>query len=281
LDRRGSALIDSDATYDSAKRPPPFWEELVEAIRYRDLIAQLVSRDVKTRYKRSVLGIAWTMLNPLLMMIVLTLVFSHLFRFEVPHYPIYLVSALILWNFFAQSTIAATHQMRAGGSLLTKVYVPRTVFAIAAVGTGLVNLFLAILPLLFLCVILGVPLTPSLLWLPIPIALVAAFSLGIGLLISTIAVPFPDVIDMYEVVLTAWYFATPIIYPISMLAPDVAAWLPWNPMYHFVELFRDPIYSGVRPPLADVAPAAAFSIFALMLGWSIFSSQADRLTSRL
>jgi ABC-type polysaccharide/polyol phosphate export permease len=253
----------------------------VEAVRYRDLIVQLVSRDVKTRYKRSLLGVAWTMLNPFLMMIVLTLVFSHLFRFEIPHYPIYLVSGLILWNFFAQSTVAATHQMRAGGLLLAKVYVPRTVFAIAAIGTGLVNLLLAIIPLLVLCVLMGVPLTPAMLWLPVPIALVAAFSLGVGLLISTVAVPFPDVIDMYQVVLTAWYFATPVFYPISMLAPDVAAWLPWNPMYHLVELFRDPIYSGVRPSLAETIFATGFSTLGLLLGWYIFSSQADRLSTRL
>jgi ABC-2 type transport system permease protein len=274
-------MPEAEATYDSAKRPPAFWEEIVEAFRYRDLIVQLVSRDVKTRYKRSLLGIAWTMLNPLLMMIVLTLIFSHLFRFEIPHYPIYLVSALIIWNFFAQSTIAATHHMRAGSVLLAKVYVPRTVFAIAAVGTGLVNLLLAIVPLLLLCVVLGVQLTLSLLFLPVPILLVAAFSLGIGLLVSTVAVPFPDVIDMYQVLLTAWYFATPIFYPLSMLSPDVAAWLPWNPMYHLVELFRDPIYGGLRLSATEIAPAAAFSAFALVLGWSVFATQADRLATRL
>ena len=96
--------------YDSARRPLPFWEELVEAWRYRDMVVQLVARDMKVRYKRSVLGIAWTMLNPLMMMVVLTLVFSHLFRVALPHYPIYVLSAMVLWNFFAQSTTAAMIQ---------------------------------------------------------------------------------------------------------------------------------------------------------------------------
>ena len=118
--------------YDSANRPHPFWEELREIWRYRNLATQFVGRDIKTRYKRSFLGMAWTMLNPLLMMIVLTLVFSHLFRFELPRYPVYLLSALVLWNFFAQSTTAAMSQLVWGGALLTRIYMPRTIFAISS-----------------------------------------------------------------------------------------------------------------------------------------------------
>src|SRR5439155_19436287 len=133
---------------DSARRPAPPIEELQELWRYRSLVVQLVSRDIKTRYKRSVLGVAWTMLNPLMMMLVLTLVFSNLFRFSVQHYPVYMLSAQIMWTFFAQTTTAAMSNLIWGGSLLTRIYMPRTVFAVAAVGTGMVNLLLSMCPLL-------------------------------------------------------------------------------------------------------------------------------------
>src|SRR5438093_12357629 len=118
--------------YDSARRPLPFWEELCEAWRYRDMVVQLVARDMKVRYKRSVLGIAWTMLNPLMMMVVLTLVFSHLFRVTLPHYPIYVLSAMVLWNFFAQSTTVAMSQLVWGGALLPRIYMPRPTCALGA-----------------------------------------------------------------------------------------------------------------------------------------------------
>lgn len=135
------------SAYDSARRPPPAVEELQALWRYRDLVVQLVRRDLVARYKRSVLGIAWTMLNPLGMMLVLTLVFSHLFR-TVPAYPAYVLIGLMAWNFFAQSTVMAMRQLVWGGTLLQRIYMPRTTFAVSAVGTGLVNLVFAFIPLL-------------------------------------------------------------------------------------------------------------------------------------
>src|SRR5919204_3951392 len=126
--------------YDSSRLPAAFLRELYELIRYRDLVVQLVSRDIRTRYKRSVLGIGWTLLNPLLMMAVLTLVFSEIFRANISHYAVYLLSAQLVWNFFAQSTTQAMGHLTWGGVLLTKIYLPRTVFAVSQIGTGLVNL---------------------------------------------------------------------------------------------------------------------------------------------
>src|SRR5437867_3419574 len=113
----GNAQSRSDEIYDTAHLPPPFVRELRELLRYRDLVVQLVSRDLRTRYKRSVLGFAWTMLNPLLMLIVFTVVFSNLFRPDLPRYPLYLLSAQLLWNFFAQSTTLAVSHLAWGGPL--------------------------------------------------------------------------------------------------------------------------------------------------------------------
>jgi homopolymeric O-antigen transport system permease protein len=267
--------------YDSAQRQQPFLEELVEAWRYRDLVVQLVQRDIRTRYKRSILGVAWTMLNPLLMMTVLTLVFSHLFRFEVRDYPVYLLSAQIVWTFIAQTTTAAMSQLLWGGALLTKIYVPRTVFALAAVGTGLVNLVLSIVPLLLIAVAIGAPLSPSLLLLPVPIIFAACFALGLGLLLSTIAVAFPDVVEMYQVLLTVWYFVTPIMYPRSIIPEEYRWLLNLNPIYHIVEAFRAPIYAASSAGPNTLVAAGLVSIVALSVGWIAFSSRADEIPYQL
>jgi ABC-2 type transport system permease protein len=271
----------SETVYDSDRLAHPFWEELAGAYRYRDLVVQLVSRDVKTRYKRSVLGIVWTMLNPLLIMVAVSIVFSHVFRFDLPHYPVYLLTGLILWNFFAQTTTTASQLTRSGGGLLTRVYVPRTIFAIAAAGTGLVNLLLALIPMALIAFALGVAPSWALLWLPIPIALAVVFSLGMGLLVASLAVPFPDVIEMYEVTLTAWYFLTPVFYPVAMLSAEVRSGLLLNPMYHFVTAFRDPIYLGATPDPINMVVGAAVAFGALFTGWYVFTARADQITSGL
>src|SRR5438105_15591737 len=210
--------------YDSSRLAPPFLRELLDLVRYRDLVVQLVSRDIRTRYKRSVLGIGWTLLNPLLMMAVLTLVFSQMFRGGVQHYAVYLLSAQLVWIFFAQTTTQAMNSLTWGGALIRKIYLPRSVFALSQVGAGLVNLTLALVPLLLISFVSGAPITWALLWLPVPMLLVACFALGVGLVLSTVAISFPDVVEMYQVALTAWYFLTPIIYPVAAL-PDSMRWL--------------------------------------------------------
>lgn len=271
----------SITVYDSSQRGPRALEELRAAWAYRDLIVELVARDVKTRYKRSVLGIAWTMLHPLLMMAVLTFVFSNVFRFDVEHYPLYMLSAQIIWTFFIQTTTAAANQLAWGGPLITKIYVPKSVFPLSALGTGLVNLLLAMVPLALVVIVTGVPITPAILWLPIPILFAAFLALGVGMLLSTISVWFHDIIDMWQVVLTALYFFTPIMYPKSILPEEYAEMLNLNPVYHIVEAFRLPIYSGWPAGPYTMLAAAIGSISALVLGWLIFTSCADRMAQRV
>src|SRR5215208_1250072 len=178
-------------TYDSDKRKSPAIEELLDIVQYRDLIFQLVRRDLVARYKRSVLGIAWTMLQPLGMMIILTIVFSQLFG-RVDGYAAYLLGGLIAWTFFAQTTTAAIHQSVWGGALMRRIYIPRTAFSISSIGTGVVNLLLSLVPLMLIMLIIGRPITWAILFLPIPVALLTAFALGVGLLLSSLAVRFPD-----------------------------------------------------------------------------------------
>lgn len=264
-------------TYDSAKRKSSALEELQDLIRYRDLVFQLVRRDIVARYKRSVLGIAWTMLQPLGMMVVLTLVFSQLFG-RVEGYPAYLLSGLIAWTFFAQTTTATIHQSVWGGALMQRIYIPHTAFSVSAIGTGVVNLFLALAPLLLIMLIIQRPITWAVLFLPIPIILLTAFSLGVGLLLSSIAIRFPDVSEMYQILIQAWMYLTPILYPSDIL-PDAyrTLLLYFNPMYYLILMFRVPIYDGVLPSLPLSLIGTGIALVTLLVGWIYFSRQADRL----
>jgi ABC-type polysaccharide/polyol phosphate export permease len=270
----------SEVIYDSARRPAPALEELGAIFKYRDLVGQLVSRNIKARYKRSVLGVVWTMLNPLMMMAVLTLVFSGLFRLTLPNYSVYVLAGLLLWNFFAQSTITATSEIVWGASLLKRIYVPRTIFVVSAVCTGLVNLVVALVPLTLIMLVLRAPLGLALLSIPVPVALTAMFALGVGLLVSMLAVYFADVVEIYQIVLTAWLYLTPIIYPEEII-PVPYRWLfRINPMYHLVQIFRTPIYENKLAPIETIVAGSLVAVVVLVVGWWFFTKNSDELTYR-
>jgi len=267
--------------YDSAKRAPRPIEELRQVFRYRYLIAQLLRRDVMTRYKRSVLGVAWTMINPLGTMLVLSIAFSQVFKF-VEGYSAFVLSGLMAWNFFSQASTAAIVNLVWGGGLLKRVYIPRTAFALAAIGTGLVNLGFALIPLVVVLLMTRIPISWAFLFLPVPVLLLAMFSLGVGLLISSFAIYYPDVAEMYQIILTAWMYLTPVIYPAEVL-PEFARNLVkiLNPMYWLVELFRAPIYLGQIPGWSAIWPSLLVCTLTLVIGWWVFCTRSDEMAYRI
>jgi ABC-type polysaccharide/polyol phosphate export permease len=267
--------------YDTATHIHPAIDELKNITRYGYLILQLVQRDILTRYKRSILGVAWTMLNPLGMMIVLSVVFSQLFAIQTPAYPLYVLSGLMAWNFFSQGTTASMHSMVWGGSLLHRIYIPRSTFVLSATATALVNLALSIVPLLLVVVVIRVPLSWSILYLPIPMLLLTCFALGIGLILSTLAIYFPDVAEMYQIILSAWMYLTPIIYPVKIVPPAILPFVKANPMYFLINLYRLPLYDGRLPVWSEFWPAAAWALGILVVGWFVFTSQADEFAYRV
>ena len=267
-------------TYDSARQTVPALSEVKELKNYRYLLAQLVRRDIVTRYKRSVLGVAWTMLNPLGMMLILTLVFSRLFH-SIEGYPVYVLSGLVAWTFFSQTMMAALNQNMWGGSLLHRIYLPRTTFTVSALGTGLVNVLISLVPLALIMVITGFQFRWSLLFLPVSILILAMFTLGLSLLFSILAIYFPDVVEMFHVVLTAWMYMTPIIYPVDIIPQGLHFFVQvFNPMYYFVEIMRYPIYNGTLPDLTTLTIGGIVAIFTLVVGWIVFTWKANELTYR-
>jgi ABC-2 type transport system permease protein len=276
-----SDVIEGMPVYDSGLKRSKAIEEVIEAYRYRHLIFQLVRRDVLTRYKRSILGVAWTMLNPLGMMLVLTIAFSQLFG-GTRAYPAYVLSGLVAWNFFSQTTTASMNQMVWGGGLLGKIFIPRTVFVLSSIGTGLVNLLLSIVPLIVVLLITGTPIRLTILFLPIPILSLVAFSLGVGLLLSTWAIYFYDVTEMYQIFLMAWMYLTPIIYPEEIIPESFRIILfSLNPMYHLLGIFREPIYNGTIPELRQLIGILGLSFLVLAVGWIIFSRKSDEFAYRV
>jgi len=266
--------------YDSSKRSLPAMEELKEIIRYKDLVLQTIRRNIVVRYKRSILGIAWTMLSPLGTTLILTVVFSKVFG-GTAGYAVYVLTGLICWTFFVQATSDSMNNLLWGGGLIRRIYVPRTVFAVAAIGTGLVNILLAIVPLLAVMLITGISPSISLIILPIPIIFLAMFALGIGLLLSTIAIYFADVADMYNILLTAWMYLSPIIYKEEMVPSEYSWIIRMNPMYYLINLFRIPIYKGEIPGAYEFISAFIIAIVTLLFGWFVFSQKSDEFAYRL
>jgi len=258
-----------------------FIDEIHSLIKYRQLVVQLVSRNIKTRYKRSVLGVAWTMISPLMMMTVLTIVFSSLFATRLEHYAVFLLTAFTLWGYFSQTSAGIMTELTWGGSLLSKIYVPPSVFAVSALGTGLVNLLLSLVPLLLIMLVTGMPLTWSLLFLPIPILFTTMFALGLGLVLSRMAIFFGDVVEMYQILIMVWFYATPIIYPMESIPEGRRIFLELNPMYYLIETFREPVYQGRLPDPFITLVAGVVSTVTLVVGWWYFTQKVDEFAYRV
>lgn len=245
--------------------------------RYRDLVRELVARELKVRYRRSVIGFLWTMLQPLLTMLVLTLVFSAIFRFDLPHYPVYALAGIMFWNFFSQSITASMNSLRGNAQLLTKLPVPKLVFPLATVVAGVVNLLFALLPLFAILVLTGHPIRPAILFLPVAILVAALFTLGAGLLLSPLAVFFHDTVEMVSVLMTLLMYMTPLFYPMAIV-PEKFLWaIRFNPIRSILEVFRDPIYFGKIPPLSHLTVAVTLTVLALVIGGVAFRKSSDRI----
>lgn len=250
---------------------------MLEIFRYRDLVLALVSRELKVRYRRSAIGFTWTMLQPLLMMLVLQVVFSALFRFQLANYPVYAMAGILFWNFFSQSVVASMNSLRGNAQLLKKVPVPKAVFPIATVASGVINLVFALVPLMLILVVTGHPLTPSLLFLPVAILLAALFTLGAGLLLSPLAAFFSDTVEMITVILSVVMYLTPIFYP-KEIVPERMRWIVrFNPLRSILEVFRDPIYYGKIPPVSHLTVSVLITLIAFAIGAFAFRKSSDRI----
>jgi len=264
-----------------AGQPLRWADELRDIREHAALLRELAHRDLTVRYKRSFLGFFWTMLHPLLLMLIFVVVFAGLFRSRAPHYETYFLSAYVAWNFFAQTVVNGMASVTWNGPLMKRVRVPASIFTLATSVSGLVNLGLSLIVLFAIMLIVGAPLRMSLLFLPVSLLLVGIFTLGVTLALTAVSVFFGDVREMVQAGMPALMYLTPIIYPISVI-PDRYRWLiKLNPLVYIVEIVRDPVYYGILPSPTTLLVATVVSFGSLTIGWMIFRHLAPRFHAHL
>ncbi len=217
-------------------------------LKYKDLISQLVSRDIKLKYRRSFLGYLWSILNPLLIMIVMTVVFSTMFSRDISNFPVYLLAGRTIFEFVTGSTTQAMHSVTANAPLLKKAYVPKYIFTLAKITSGLVDMIFSLGALLIVMVVTRTPFTGYMLCIPLVLVQVYIFSLGLGFFLAQANVFFRDIQYIYKAVVTAWMYLTPLFYPIESLPSNIQFLIKgFNPLYYYVAQFRDMVYVGQFP----------------------------------
>ena len=252
--------------------------QLVHVInRYNFLLKQLISRDFKTKYKRSVLGVFWSFLNPLLTMLVQYAVFSQLFKFDIENYPVYLLTGIVFFNNFTDSTNQAMMAIVGNAQLITKVYVPKYIYPISKVLSTSINLLFSMIPLLIVALVTGVKITPALIMLPLGIFLLLLFTIGFAFAVSAGMVFFRDIQFLWGVFIMIWMYATPIIYPIDILKGSfMYPMQQLNPMYHYITFFRTIIIDGVSPEPSSYIICIGLAVVSLLVGGLIFKKTQDK-----
>jgi lipopolysaccharide transport system permease protein len=256
--------------------------KLTELIRYRELVKNLVLRDLKARYKNSVLGFLWSLLNPLLTMLVFTVVFTYMMpNNRIPNYPVFLMCALLPWNLTQAALMGCVNSIVGNAPLVKKVYFPREVLPLSAVLSNFVNFLLALVVLFAMLFLLRIPLTRWAVWLPFIMVIQLILTLGLGLLLATANVFYRDTAVIMGVILQAWFFLTPVFYAIDILPTQrsVAGFnlnihrLTYilNPMASIVSSYRVVLYHGAPPALNFMLRTFATSVAILVLGYLIFS----------
>lgn len=245
--------------------------------KYKNLFKQLVSRDVKLKYRRSVLGYLWSVLNPLFTMAIMVVVFSHLFRSDIQNFPLYLISGQILFNYMSDSTNAAMQSVTGSSGLLKKIYVPKYIFTISKVTSTLITMLLSLIALVIVAMITKAPFTWTYILIVIPIFELYLFCIGLGLFLAQASVFFRDVQYIYSVVLTAWMYLTPIFYPVSLLPEKLSFMIThFNPMYYYIEQFRVIVMNGEIPGIPIMFYGLILSILMILIGAWSFRKTQDR-----
>lgn len=238
--------------------------------RYKYLLYVLVQRDIKKKYRRSVLGVLWSMLNPLMMMIITAMVFSHLFRFDLENYILYLLIGQVAFTFFSEATRFAMGSILENSPLIKKIYVPKYLFPFSRVFSACVNFIFTIPAMIVMMVYTGQLPDFGVLTLVIPLFFMLIFCLGVGLILSAAVVFFRDVYHLYGVLLTALSYATPIFYPEQIVPAEYKLILLLNPLYYFLRAFREVMYSGGTPSLELTLQCAGISVFTFIVGVLVF-----------
>lgn len=248
---------------------------LAEVRRYRELIGALALQELRVRYKNSVLGFFWALLNPLFMMLILTVVFSKILRVQIHDYAIFMLSALLPWTLFTQALTYSAESMVGHAHLLKKMRIGKSVFPVAAVLANVINFAFSMVPLLLLVVALRFPFHWTWIYLPVPFIGLLLFSLGCGLFVAAANVFFRDVSHIIQIVLQGWFYLSPVIYSIDFVPRRYQWMFHLNPIIYSLNGFRMAIYYGQIPTLASAAMTLGVGLVAVVLGYRFFYRYQD------
>jgi len=250
---------------------------------YKFLLKQLVIRDFKVKYKRSFLGVIWSLLYPLLMMSVLAIVFSNIFKYSMPgvNYLVYLLIGLTFFQFVSETTNLAMSSVTTNAPLINKLYVPKYIFPLSKVFSTAINFFLTLIPLYLIIIFTGsaetkCAITVLHLLLPFSYIFLFLFTTGISFILSTIAVFLRDIFYIYGIIVTIWMYFTPIMYDISIISENLQPFLKLNPLYWYITFARDIILHNQVPNTLTWIICATSSILIFAIGALLFKSKQDK-----
>ena len=252
-----------------------FYDHIKRIYRYRWLLQELIVRDLKIKYRRSVLGYLWSVLNPLMMMVIMTIVFSNMFRFDIPNYPLYLLCGQLVFGFFAESTNMAMSSILGSASLIKKVSVPKYIFPVSRVLSCFTTTLFAMVALFIVMAAMDVPFKKPLVLMPLALLYILIFCIGVGLLLVPLVVFFRDVQYLYGILITGLNYLTPIFYPVSLLPKWLQDLLILNPLYSFVTFFRKVTIYGQWPTSDEHLLCFGFAALSFLLGAYIFNQKQN------
>ncbi|MGI5850358.1 MAG: ABC transporter permease [Christensenellales bacterium] len=248
---------------------------IVNLYKFRDLLTQLIARDIKMKYRRSFLGYLWSVLSPLLIMLVQALVFSMMFKRNIQYFPAYLIAGNVLFNYMRESSGHSIVSITGNAALLKKTYVPKYVFTLSRVTSDFINMFFSFGALILVLIFTGVPFTWYALLFFIPVIEIYIFCVGLGMFLSQMAVFFRDIQYIWGVVTTAWMYLTPLFYDIEFL-PKTMQWIivRFNPLYYYITQFRDLVVYGRMPSSLQILFGGLISVLMLAIGiWRFLRSK--------
>ncbi len=274
-------LVLAWAIYNALEDKVAFKKDITAIKRYKYLLSDLVTRDIKTKYRRSALGVLWSVLNPLLMMLVLTAVFSRIIRVEVEGgFALFYLTGYIIFNFISESSSFSLTSMINAGGLIKKVYIPKYIFPLEKTIFSLVNMLFSLIAFVLVFGIFlatgNVEIHATMLLFFIPMIYLFVFAFGLNLILSTLNVFFRDVGHLWGVFVTVWMYATPIIYPINIVPEWLQSIIRFNPLYHYVTYFRNVMIYGTLPSLTDNLICIGFSLLFLLVGITVFRKNQDK-----
>lgn len=244
---------------------------------YRDYLIQSVKRDISKQYKRSVLGYFWSFLNPLLMMFVLTAVFSTMMKHAVEHYAVFLFAGMIPWAFFSTTCQASLKSISRNARIISQIPVPKYLFVLSIAIVNTYTFLVSLLPLIIVSLIVGHKISWGFLLFPICFIPLFFITLGLSLFIATLNVFFEDTEHLTSVIIRVLYFMCPIIYPAQMLSKQVHGLLQYNPLFTIISMFKDTFYYGQIPSIDAIFYAYLSSLIILILGALTFKKAEAKM----